>query len=322
MDPIKKIDELMGQHFPEQEYIVDRLVPDGSITILSGASGSFKTYSLLQIAIAVASGKPLFEQYQTQQTGVLIIDEENGERLMQKRLYQLGATADLPIWFTPSMGFELTEENIDNVLLSCLTYDLKLVIIDSLIRVHSADENSAREMAKVFKLLRKFTEQGVAVLVTQHNRKPGANSGGAGNEMRGSTDIRAAIDSHIGVTRKNKWYLTFDQTKQRYDVELDPFKVKVNADNDSFTFEYLGTLTAEANTAEQLYAAVTDLLAEHEQLSQKELLAKLADTEAKTNEHTLRELLKQWVAEGVLPQPKPGVGKTKHYHLEAEVSSE
>ncbi len=322
MDPVKKLDELMAMNFPEQEYIVDRLVPDASITILSGASGSFKTYSLLQIAIAVASGKPLFDQYQTQQSGVLIIDEENGERLMQKRLYQLSATADLPIYFTPQMGFELTEENVDNVILSCLTYDLKLVVIDSLIRVHSADENSAREMAKVFKLLRRFTEANIAVLVTQHNRKPGANSGGAGNEMRGSTDIRAAIDSHIGVTRKQKWYLTFEQTKQRYDVELDPFKVKVNANKDSFSFEYLGTLKAEAVKEEVLYKAVCELLGEHGQLSQKELLEKLADTDARTNEHTLRELLRQWIAEDLLPEPKRGLGKEKLYHLSVEPNDE
>ena len=122
--------------------------------------------------------------------------------------------------------------------------------------------------------------------------------------------------------RRNKWYLTFEQTKQRYDVELDPFKVKVNADKDSFTFEYLGTLKAEANKAEVLYKAVCELLGQHGQLSQKELLEKLADTDTKTNEHTLRELLRQWVAEGLLPQPKQGTGKTKYYHLDEELNNE
>ena len=100
MNPIKikPIDELMGQYYPEQEYIVDRLIPDASITILSGTSRSFKTYTLLEIAISVAKGEPLFGQFETLHGGVLVIDEENGERLLQKRLYQLGATVDLPIY--------------------------------------------------------------------------------------------------------------------------------------------------------------------------------------------------------------------------------
>lgn len=322
MEPIRKLDDLLAQHFPEQEYIVDRLVPDSSLTILSGASGSFKTYILLEIAISVASGKPLFGKFNTHKSGVLIIDEENGERLMQKRLNQLGATAELPIYFTPSMGFELTDENISNVPLSCKTYDIKLLILDSLIRIHSADENSSREMAKVFKQLRKFSEQGIAVLVTQHNRKPGANGGGAGNEMRGSTDIRAAIDSHIGVSRRNKVYLTFDQTKQRYDFELEPFKVKANVSSTEFTFEYLGAIKAETDKSEVIWQTVQQLLKEHGQLSQSELLEKLSATEAKTNEHTLRELLRQWQAEGLLPPPQSGAGKTKYYSLLKETDDE
>jgi hypothetical protein len=321
MDPIKKLDELMAQNFPEQEYVIDRLVPDASITILSGASGSFKTYTLLQMAISVASGESFLDQFKTQQSGVLIIDEENGERLMQKRLYQLRASEDLQIYFTPRMGFELTDENIDNIQLSCRTYGIKLLIIDSLIRIHSSDENSAREMARVFKQLRRFTEEGIAVLVTQHNRKPSANGGGAGNEMRGSTDIRAAIDSHVGVTRKNKWYLTFDQTKQRYDVELDPFEVKVTADKNSFDFEYLGTIKAHADKSEILLTAITGLFTEHGQLRQRDLLEKLAEVGVKTNEHTLRTQLNRWVAEGQLPRPLSGVGNTKLYHL-SEVSDE
>ena len=85
MNPIniKQLDELMSQDYPDQEYIVDRLVPASSITILSGQSRSFKTYTLLDMALCVASGRPLFGQFATQETGILIIDEENGERLLQ-----------------------------------------------------------------------------------------------------------------------------------------------------------------------------------------------------------------------------------------------
>jgi RecA/RadA recombinase len=322
MDPIKKLEDLMYQDFPEQTYIVERLIPDSSITIFSGYSRSFKTYTLLQIAISIASGEPLFGQFPCQQTGVLVIDEENGQRLLQKRLFQLGATADLPVYFTPNMGFELSDKTIDNVINSCKTHGIKLVIIDSLIRIHGSDENSAREMSKVFRQLRRFTEQDIAVLVTQHNRKQGNVNAGTSNEMRGSSDILAAVDSHVGVVRKNKWYLTFDQTKQRYDVELDPFEVKVTADENNFTFEFLGMKQSHVDKSEILRTAVTELLAEHGQLRQKDLLEKLAELDIKTNEHTLRDLLNRWVAEELLSPPLAGTGNTKFYRLNNGVSDE
>lgn len=317
MDTFKSIDELMSQHYPEQEYIVDRLIPASSITIFSGQSRSFKTYTLLETALAVAKGEPLFGQFNTQQAGVLIIDEENGERLLQKRLKQLSAADDLPIHISSLSGFHLDDKHIDEALNFCVANNIELIIIDALIRVHGADENSAREMSKVFQKLRTFTKNDISVLVTQHHRKTGNMSMGAGNEMRGSSDILAAVDSHVGVARKEKFYLTFTQEKQRYDIELDPFQVKVNIDDDYFSFEYLGVFRRPLDKSAILFPAISELLIEHKQLGSGDLLSKLSERNIATNEHELRKLLNRWVAEGALPQPTKGKGNAKFYHSEA-----
>jgi RecA-family ATPase len=313
---IKSLNELMGHKYPEQEYIVDKLIPDGSITILSGQSRSFKTYTLLEIALCVASGKPLLDNFSTQRTGVLMIDEENGERLLQKRLKQLDVNEELPIHISSFSGFRLEDEHINQVLEFCKNNGIKLVIIDALIRVHGSDENSAREMSRVFEKLRIFTKHGVAILVTQHHRKAGPTNMGAGNEMRGSSDILAAVDSHIAVSRRSTFYLTFAQEKQRYDIELDPFQVKVHIDKDNFRFEYLGLFSKPLNKEAVLFPKVQELLAEHKQLMQGELLKKLSENNVTTNEHELRKLLKQWIAEGVLPKPNKGQGNTQLYWME------
>jgi archaellum biogenesis ATPase FlaH len=318
MFEVKEIGQLMAKDFPDQEYIVDRLIPASSIAILSGQSRSFKTYTLLEIALAAAKGEPLFGQFNTQKTGVLIIDEENGERLMQKRLKQLHAAEDLPIYVSSFGGFQLDDSHIDQVLDFCSENNIGLVIIDALIRVHGADENSARDMSKVFQKLRSFTKKDVAILVTQHHRKMGTMNTGAGNEMRGSSDILAAVDSHVGVSRKEKFYLTFTQEKQRYDVELDPFQVKVNVDEDNFSFEYLGVFRRPPEKSAILLPAVVDLLTEHKQLRQIDLLEKLTERSVATNEHDLRKLLNRWVAEGALPQPTKGRGSSKYYWLEEQ----
>lgn len=312
---IKEIGHLMAKDFPEQMYLVDRLVPDAGFTIFSGAPRSYKTFVLLELARCVASGQPFLGHFNTQQANVLLIDEENGERLLQQRIGLLGIDKDLPIFYTPTMGFTLTDESVESAIKKCDENGIGLVIIDSLIRVHGAEENSAKEMATVSRQLRKFTENGIAIIVTQHHRKQGNFNGGAGDAMRGSSEILAAADGHIGMSRKDKFYIRFDQTKQRYAVELEPFEVKVNANDATFAFEFNGFLKAHADKDEILLEAVIALLSEHAQLRQKDLLAKLTELNVKTNEHTLRRLLSRWESEGYIAPPALGIGNTKLYSL-------
>ena len=325
---MKTIDELMAHTYPPTTYLVDRLVPSESITILSGQSRSFKTYTLLGIAIAVASQKPLFEHFETTQTNVLIINEEDGERLLQQRFRQLGIEKDanLPIFISALYDFKLDDDHIDQMINLCEKNGITFVIIDSLIRVHSADENSAREMSKVFAQLRKFTKAGIAVLVTQHHRKANQNSTGGASEMRGSSDILAAVDSHIGV-RRNKLELTFTQDKQRYDIELDPFKVNAIVDDDSFRFEYDGT-TLKRDRSSVLAPIAIEVLKQHGQLNFGDFLKamKIEATKegVKLNEHSFRVLLEEWIKAGYLPAPTQdkGRGNTQLYRNWEDSSDE
>jgi hypothetical protein len=309
----------MSHKYPPATYLVDRLIPTEAITILSGQSRSYKTYALLDIAVAVASQKPLFNHFETTRSNVLIINEEDGERLLQQRFRQLGIVegAGLPIHISALTDFKLEDKQVDSTIKFCKDNEIALVIIDSLIRVHSADENSAREMSKVFAQLRKFTKVNIAVLVTQHNRKTTQHSTGGASEMRGSSDILAAVDSHIGVKRDNKdrFYLTFSQEKQRYDVELEPFQMKFNTSGPIFRFEYLGSLQQQPDKSITLYTVVCNLLSDHAELTIEELLDKIKAVGISTYRQELRGLLKRWVAEDALPAPRRGKGKTKHYRI-------
>jgi hypothetical protein len=83
--------ELMTRRYPESEWVVESLIPEG-LTVLSAQPASYKTWLLLDIAIAVASGSQLSQTFDTTQSGVLVIDEESSERLLQQRLSLLGTT--------------------------------------------------------------------------------------------------------------------------------------------------------------------------------------------------------------------------------------
>lgn len=315
---IKTIDELMAHDYPPTTYLVDRLIPTESITILSGASRNFKTYTLLDIAISVASQLPLFEHFETTQANVLIINEEDGERLLQDRFHQLGIDKDdgLPIHISALSDFKIEDKQVERTIAFCKEKAVSLIIIDSLIRVHSADENVAGQMAKVFAQLRKFTKAGIAVLVTQHHRKGKQDGAGGANEMRGSSDILAAVDSHVAVTRKDTYYLTFTQEKQRYDIELDPFQVKVHIDDDSFRFEYLATQSKPVDKATTLYTIVCDLLGEHGEIAKGQFVTMIREKGVKTYRQEMDDLLERWVTEKQLPPPRIVNGNTHLYRLE------
>jgi hypothetical protein len=70
----------------------------------------------------------------------------------------------------------------------------RLLLLDPLIRLHRADENSASEMSLILDGLRGLARSSkTAILLVHHTRKAGAGSGGLG--LRGSSDLHAFRDS-------------------------------------------------------------------------------------------------------------------------------
>src|SRR4051812_5447871 len=134
MKPIPLAD-LMVKEFPEANWLVEGLIPSEGMTVLSAAPSSFKTWLLLDLAICIASGKSLFGQYKTSETGVLIIDEEDNERLLQQRLSMLGAKIESPIHLLIEQGFQLTDKWVSQTIEHCLENGLGLVTFDSLVRI-------------------------------------------------------------------------------------------------------------------------------------------------------------------------------------------
>jgi len=326
MGYFKNLEELLSEHYPEENYIVNKLIPSNSVNIVSGEPRAFKTYFLLHLALCTASGEPLFgnSDFSTQQAAVGYVDLENGDRLLQRRLLQLGATANLPIYFTSDRGFKLTKGNVESMVYACANDGIRLLIIDGLRAAHDMDENSAQDMNRVMNFLRIIADSGVAVIAIQHNRKPGANSfANASHQVRGSTALIAATDTALSISRRNLT-LTLEQTKQRYDLELKPFKVAINIEEgtDSFKFDYIGSEKPAVNNNQRLRVGTIALLKQYEQLSQTELLGCLRnERKLDTNEHKLREAIREWLSEGWLVK-SPGRGKTKLYSLNAEASDE
>lgn len=230
-EPFISIKNIMSLKLKDQKWLVDRLIPKGAITIISGQAGSYKSYTALGIALAVAKGQRVMDK-SAKKGKVLIVDFENSYVLIKQRLKQLTDEYDLDIEYVSrkfiySWDFsddELSQSNVD----MCVLKNIDLVIIDSLIRAHSSEENTSTTMAKVMKNIKKFCDYGITVLILHHHRKGIAGQQkNYGESLRGSSDVLAATDSHTAISR-NGDEITFHQTKMRFAPELPPFKMKIN----------------------------------------------------------------------------------------------
>lgn len=284
-----EFNELLAVQFPPNKWLVDGLIPLEGITVLSSLPGSYKTWLILHIIMHVATGTEIFGEFETTKCNVLVIDEENSARLIQERIRSLSDDTDLPISFMFDSDFSVEKGHVDKLIERCIRDNIKLVTIDSLIRIHSSKENDANEMSRVFKELKKITSAGITLLITHHNRKPGAGSYGGSQEMRGSSDILAAIDCHLALSRNGRM-LKFAQTKVRFREEAKPFEVEVVDLNGRISFNFRGEAEA-VGRRQVLTVFIMDTLKNEGEMKQSELKEYLESLEMNVSINTLKKVL-------------------------------
>jgi hypothetical protein len=130
--------------------------------------------------------------------------------------------------------------------------------------------------------------------------------------MRGSSDILAAVDTHLGFSR-SKQRVTVTQTKMRYSLEIKPFWLKVEGDENNVVLEYQGQIDVSSNRLEDTHIAA--ILYEKE-MSKKDLEITLKAKGIKANEKSLGNLLKVMQAEGLV-EYRNGNGNTHLYYLKS-----
>ncbi len=178
----------------------------GAAGILGGAPKVGKSFFALELAVAVASGRPALGRFAVVAPGpVLLLAAEDPPAVVVQRLAALAtareaALATLPIAVIVEPGLRLPE-GLDRLAATVGQQQARLLILDPLIRVHRADENSAGEMAAILDGVRALARAtDCAVLLVHHTRKAAAG-GVAGHALRGSSDLHAFGDTNLYLRR-------------------------------------------------------------------------------------------------------------------------
>lgn len=195
-------------------WIVEGIVPAGGVVLWAGESGSYKTWLSLWLAKMVQVGRDVLGR-KTVQRPILYLDRENPLSLIQERcsLLEIHSSEDFRIWGgwqadpPPMIG--------DRRLLRIAQTMKPLIVFDSFIRFHGADENSATEMGRVMGDARALANAGASVILQHH--KPKAE----GTQYRGSSDIKAGVDLAFAVNyEKQQEIISVQCFKNRFGADL------------------------------------------------------------------------------------------------------
>lgn len=210
-----------------QEWLIDKIIPKHSLCLLFGASGSGKTFAALSIGTSLASGFSWYG-HQVQTGAVLYICGEGnaginnrlrayashfGQTLSEAPFYVSSGAAD----FSDSNSLLQVRDAIEKIGIKPI-----LIIIDTLSRNTSGDENDSKEMALFIKALDSLkNEYGSSILLVHHTGHAEKS------RARGSSVLKAAMDAEFKFEKSGN-FITFECTKMKDAEESAPkqFKMK------------------------------------------------------------------------------------------------
>ncbi len=195
---------------PPVDWVIDGVAARGTVSVLYGEPGVGKSYLALAFAGALAHGTDL-GGFQCKRTGALLVDAENSEDELVRRMQSLGSfNGQVGIWFDVleiEKGTSIADPgNIAYLQNEIRRTSAQLVILDSFSSLWPyGDENDRVQVTELFKLLNALARAyDTSILILHHSRRVGG--------YRGSGAIKAMSDIFM---KMEKWRRDKDPTRRR-----------------------------------------------------------------------------------------------------------
>jgi len=202
---IKRAVDLMARAFPPLLPVVEGLVYAG-VSLLAGKPKQGKSWLALELALAVASGRPALGALPVRSGHVLLLALEGGEQRLQEQLGRLLGGAPPPdqldyceAWAPLAEGgLGDLRDWLDSVPAP------RLIVIDTLKRVRAREERGRSLYAQDYEALAPLADllqryPGVTALVVHHTRK--GESTDPLDLISGSTGLTGAVDGALVIQR-------------------------------------------------------------------------------------------------------------------------
>lgn len=191
---------------PDPDWVIEGIFAKPAVVMWYGDSGSKKSYVQFHQGLAIALGTQWLAFPVIQQT-VLIVDEENGEYRMRKRLSEIlhgmgvdnNYTDKIPLaWICDAHWNFMDENDCEALAKEIVKCKAGLVLIDSFVDVlRGGDENSSKDTHRILQGIRDVSRAAHCVIsIIHHTNKKGG--------FRGSSNIKGELDYMIEVESEIK----------------------------------------------------------------------------------------------------------------------
>lgn len=222
----------------EERYVVDPLLPVGSIGLVHGKGGHGKTQFAFALMNAITTGGNFLDRYPCAEGGVLYLQFDMPTALFQERLLKARPATDAPeqIVVVAHKPIDITEARYQLAISDLVDlHQPSLVIVDTLRKVHRFDENDNAVPSIVYEAWKDSVGEDTSVLIIHHDRKSPPFSNGESSEDDPIESFRGARawidDSDLGIhlykyRRKNKVKMDFSKLRC---APQDPMNLRLNA---------------------------------------------------------------------------------------------
>jgi hypothetical protein len=196
--------ELAALEIPEPDWLIEGWLPAG-LTILAGAPSTGKSFLAMDISLAVATGGMALGSKAPQLTAVLYLGADSRFKTLQRRFIRIcaGRAIEWPAnWFLDERLFDLSDgKAVARLSAQIQEREIGLVVIDTLRRYTTVDENDSSQVAGVISILRELAQRtGVSILLVHHMRKPrDGQEGSRLEDVMGSVAWAAGVDCALGA---------------------------------------------------------------------------------------------------------------------------
>ncbi len=262
MKPLWTMKELIEADFPEPAWIVDKIIPEGEMTLIIGRIKELKSLFTQYMSTRIICGQDVLG-LKTKKAKILIIDEENSlaelRRRFRKIKYGLNDDEQKNLKLCSMVGLKFNDkDSLKKLKILIDKVKPEVIILDSLVRFSTGDENSAQDMKKVFdttKELNKYNKKSLTWIILHHIRKTTGKI--RADDARGSGDITAQPTCVLVVNRNDKITYTLSQEAVRNLAEpINDLQFKVYDKENDIIFELKGSSPKVYNVKEAAENAI------------------------------------------------------------------
>lgn len=253
--------------FPDPEPIVDGLLSNNELAILSGSAKAGKSMLAIDVARSVSTGDRFLGKFPCIQRNVILLQTEISHNMLHKRLKAFGIKSDNCHLYTANNRVKIDTSEGKCCLRNLLNeFQPCLLILDPFYTLHSGDENSSTAVAPVLSDLKELTNSyDCSILLIHHQgkRSEGSSNSQPGHKHRGSSSFADVPDMSISLSKLqgNSLQLSFECRNIK-----TPDDLKLIRDETTNRHQVIGELVKISNDDH-----VLNIIKDHQHISKDDL---------------------------------------------------